>query len=114
MTLNPARREAEVHVQLCTDKTIHYPEMHKVKTISDADYAAWKATLTRDELLGNYVRVPTSTVFAKFTHDETALLDSAPDKFQTIMQGRVNDSAENAMRHSIPSQHKTTKQAVKI
>jgi hypothetical protein len=84
-TLNPGTRLAEVHVQLCTDETIHYPEMHKAGKISHEDYEAWKATLSRDELLGRYKRVPDIHVVANFTHEETALMQSDLPAFNALL-----------------------------
>jgi hypothetical protein len=107
-TLNPGKRLAEVHVQLCTDDSIHYPEMHKAGTISHEDYAAWKATLTRDELLGRYKRVPDIHVLASFTHEETTLMDSDLPAFNVLLLDRVNERAESALLHQVPHRHKTT------
>lgn len=104
----PGRNVAELHVKLCTDPTIHYPEMHKAGKLSKDDFTAWKATLTRDELLGHYKRVPDQHLVVTFSHDETTLLDTDRDAFTALAQTRAKERAEIALLHQVPHRHKTT------
>jgi hypothetical protein len=62
-------KEAEVHVYLCMDETIHYPRMYKAGKLPKEQFEAWKATLTKEELLGYYNRVPRHHVVAKLNRD---------------------------------------------
>ncbi len=107
-SLKTGDRIAEVHVKLCTDETIHYPEMKKAGKITDAEYAAWKATLTRDELIGHYKRVPEIHVTAAFTHEETALMTTDLPAFNVLMRSRIEERAEIALLHQAPHRHKTS------
>lgn len=107
-TLKPGEKKAEIHAKLCTDETIHYPAMRKAGTLSEADYAAWKATLSREELLGYYQRVPDIHVMAKLTEDEWALKDTDLTAFNALLTTRLHEAAENALLHQVPYRHKTT------
>jgi hypothetical protein len=107
-TLVQGEKKAEIHALLCTDETIHYPKMHKAGTLSDADYATWKATLTRAELLGHYKRVADIPVMAKFSHDETALMETDLAAFNVLLTTRLHEAAESALLHQVPYRHKTT------
>jgi hypothetical protein len=108
MSLKPGEKNAEVHAKLCTDPTIHYPEMHKAGKLDTETYTAWKATLTRNELMGHYKRVPDVHVVASFTHDETALMTTDLPAFNALLQTRLRERAEMALLHQAPHRHKTT------
>ncbi|WP_213805769.1 hypothetical protein [Granulicella sp. dw_53] len=114
MTLVPGQHIAEVHAKLCTDPCIHYPDLHKAGKLSDEDFTAWKATLTRAELLGHYWRVPEQHIVATFTHEETALIDSDREAFNELVNTRIRERAEAALLHQIPHRHKTTKQTITL
>ncbi len=59
-------KEAEVHVDLCTDETVHYPRMHKAGKLSKRNSSTHgRRTLNQEELLGYYNRVPKQHVVAK-------------------------------------------------
>jgi hypothetical protein len=107
-------KEVEVHVQLCTDPTIHYPKMYKAGKLKKEDYEAWKATLTREEQLGYYIRVPNHPIVAKINRDEAVLMDNDQRAFLALVNQRVKDTAENALRHQMPFRHKTTTQKAKL
>lgn len=113
-TLNPGKKLAELHAKLCTDETIHYPEMHKAGKIDTAQYAAWKATLTPHELMGYYKRVPDIHVSAKFTHEETALMDTDVPTFNKLMLERLKERAEVALLHNAPHRHETIQAKVSL
>jgi hypothetical protein len=113
-TLVPGEKLAEIHAKLCTDETIHYPEMRRAGTLSEADYQAWKATLTHSELNGYYERVPPINVMAKFTHEETALMQTDLVAFNKLMNERLRERAEVALLHQVPYQHKTTQPAISL
>lgn len=107
-------KEADVHVQLCTDPTIHYPRMYKAGKLKKEDYEAWKATLTPEEQRGYYKRVPNHPVVAKINRDEAALMDTDDAAFLAIVNQRVNESAERALLHQIPHRHKTVTQKASL
>lgn len=107
-TVNPGKRIAEVHAKLCTDETIHYPDMHRAGKLDSAKYAAWKATLTREELMGHYRRTPDVHVTVQFTHEETTLMDTDLPAFNTLLQQRLKERSEVALLHQSPHRHKTT------
>jgi hypothetical protein len=107
--LKPGETRLEIHVKLCTDETIHYPEMRKAGKITEDEYQKWKATLSLKELRGEYKRVPDIPVMAKFTGDEVALLKSDPVKFNELMNTRLKERAEAALLHQVPYRHTTTK-----
>jgi hypothetical protein len=107
-TLVPGQKLAEIHARLCTDETIHYPEMRKTGKISEADYQTWKSSLTPQELNGYYERVPDIAVMAKFTHVETALMQTDLVAFNKLMNERLRERAEIALLHQVPYRHKTT------
>lgn len=109
MEYREGEARAEVHFKLCTDETIHYPELHRAGKISREQFEQWKSTLTRDELLGHYKRVPDIHVVAHFTHEETALITSDRPAFNEIMQQRVKEAAERALRYSAPHAHNTVR-----
>ncbi|WP_433963677.1 hypothetical protein [Tunturiibacter gelidiferens] len=111
-TLVPGQKIAEIHAALCTDETIHYPQMRKAGTLSEADYQKWKATLSREELCGVYKRVPDIHVMASFTHEETALMGT--DAFNLLMSERLRERAEAALMHQVPHRHKTTSPTVSL
>lgn len=113
-TLKAGGKLAEVHVKLCTDETIHYPEMHKAGKIDAAQYADWKSTLTRDELLGRYKRVPDVHLVVRCTHEETALMDSDLPAFNELLLMRCKERAEIALLHQVPHQHSTTTATVDL
>jgi hypothetical protein len=81
-TLKPGETKAEIHAKLCTDPTIHYPELHKAGKLDTGTYTSWKSTLTRDELIGHYKRVRDMHLVALFTHEETAPDDHRPTGVQ--------------------------------
>jgi hypothetical protein len=107
-TLTPGEKKAEVHAKLCTDETIHYPEMRKAGTITEDQFQAWKATLTRNELLGHYKRVPDIHIMASFTHDETALMTTDLPAFNALIQTRLRERAEIALMYQAPHRHQTS------
>jgi hypothetical protein len=113
-TLKPGHRIAEVHAKLCTDETIHYPEMVKTGEISQDDFKAWKATLSRTEMMGSYKRVPDIHVMASFTNDETALMTTDLPAFNELLQTRLRERAEIALLHQVPHRHKTTYPAITL
>jgi hypothetical protein len=106
--------KAEIHAKLCTDPTIHYPELHKAGKLDTATYAAWKATLTREELIGVYKRVPDIHVMASFTHDETALMTTDLPAFNALIQTRLRERAEMALMHQVPHRHSTSTPAISL
>lgn len=108
------RKVFEVHAKLCTDETIHYPEMRKSGKISEDQYQAWKATLTRDELLGRYKRVPDIHVTVQLHNEEAALIDTDLDAFNTLLQQRLHEKAEKALLFQAPHRHQTTKADIKL
>lgn len=112
--LEPGEVKAEIHAKLCTDPTIHYPEMRKAGKITEDEYKAWKATLTHDERCGIYKRVPDVHVMASFTHDETALMKSDPEAFVKMANDRIRDRAESALLHQAPHRHRTTTPKIAI
>jgi hypothetical protein len=113
-TLVPGQKLAEIHAKLCTDETIHYPEMRKAGKLSEADYQAWKSTLTPSELNGYYERTPVINLMAKFTHDETALMQTDLVAFNALMNQRMRERAEIALLHQVPYRHKTTSPTVSL
>lgn len=106
--LVPGETKAEIHVKVCTDETIHYPEMRKAGTITEAQYQAWKSTLSHAELCGHYKRVPDMAIMADFTHDETALMTTDLPSFSALMKTRFAERAEAALLHQVPYRHQTT------
>jgi hypothetical protein len=112
--LVPGETLAEVHVKLCTDETIHYPETRKAGQITEEQFQSWKATLTRDELLGVYARVPNICVMASFTHDETALMTSDSTAFNKLLIERIRERAELALLHQVPYRHTTTSPTISL
>lgn len=113
-TFKSGEKIAEVHAKLCTDETIHYPEMFKAGTLDGAQYAAWRATLTRDEQLGYYKRVPDIHVMARLTHEETALMDTDLPAFNALLQQRLKERAETALLHQAPHRHTTTRFPISV
>jgi hypothetical protein len=114
MTLLPGETKAELHVKLCTDETIHYPDMRKAGTITEEEFQAWKATLTRNELMGHYRRTPDIHVMASFTHDETALMTSDPAAFVALANARIAEQAEYVLLHQVPYRHQTTTPSISL
>lgn len=112
--LVPGQKIAEIHASLCTDETIHYPEMRKAGTITEDQYQAWKATLTGEELIGVYKRTPDIHVMASFTHEETALMTTDLNRFNSLMQERLRERAEAALLHQAPYRHTTTRATVTL
>jgi hypothetical protein len=104
----------EIHAKLCTDPTIHYPEWHKEGKITAAQYAEWKSTLSRDELLGRYKRVPDVHVTAQLHQDDAALMDTDLDAFNALVHERIRERAEIALLHQSPHRHATTKHTVSL
>ena len=113
-TLKVGEKVAEIHAKLCMDETIHYPEKHAAGEIDDAQYANWKSTLTRDELLGYYKRVPDVHITATFNHEETSLMETDLPAFNQLVQTRMKEKAELALLHQVPYLHTTTKHVVKL
>jgi hypothetical protein len=113
-TLVPGQKLAEIHAKLCTDETIHYPEMRRAEKISEADYLTWKTTLTHSELNGYYERTPVLNLMAKFTHDETALMQTDIVAFNKLMNDRLRERAEVALLHQVPYRHTTTSPTVSL
>lgn len=113
-TLRQGEKRAEVHVKLCTDPTIHYPEWHKSGKIDKSTFEAWKATLTHKELLGHYRRVPDVHVVANFTHDETALINTDPSSFDRLLNERVRQQAELLLLHQVQYRHTTETTEVEL
>jgi hypothetical protein len=103
-------KEAEVHVDLCTDETVHYPRMYKAGKLSKEQFDAWKATLSQEELLGYYNRVPKQHVVAKLSRDEAELMETDPASFTKLVNERVRDSSERCLLFQSPYRHKTTTQ----
>lgn len=112
--LVPGETKAEVHVKVCTDETIHSPQMRKAGTITEAQYQEWKASLTHDERCGVYKRVPDIHVMASFTHDETALMTSDPAAFAALANTRIAERAEAALLHQVPYRHQTTSPVISL
>jgi hypothetical protein len=100
--------EIEVHAHLCTDPTIHYPKMYKAGKLSKDAYDAWKATLTREEQLGYYKRVPHHPIVAKINRDEAALMKTDLASFTKLVNERVKDSAERCLLFQSLFRHETT------
>lgn len=113
-SLNPGKRLAEVHAKLCTDETIHYPDAMRAGKLDPAKYAEWKATLTRDELMGHYRRVPDIHVMVAFTHEETELMTTDLSAFNELLQARLRERAEAALLHQVPHRHSTTKHTITL
>lgn len=108
------RKVFEVHAKLCTDETIHYPQWRKSGKITEDQFRAWKATLTRDELLGHYKRTPDVHVAVRFHDDEAELAQTDPDAFNVLLNDRLKERAETALLHQAPHQHRTEKVNVKL
>jgi hypothetical protein len=81
--------------------------MFKAGKISGEDYTAWKATLTHEEAMGYYKRVPDIHIVASFTHEETALMDTDLPAFNALIQARLRERAEIALLHQVPHRHQT-------
>jgi hypothetical protein len=113
-TLQSGVKVAEVHAKLCTDPTIHYPEMRRAGKITEAEYQAWKSGLTYKESIGHYKRVPDIHVLALFTHDETALMDTDLSAFNALLKTRLEEKAETALLHQAPYRHKTMQTAITL
>lgn len=107
-------KEVDVHVDLCTDQTIHYPRMYRAGKLPKADYDAWKSTLTAEELRGYYNRVPHQHVVAKLHRDEAALIDTDKDAFMKIVNQKVRDAAERKLLFQTPYLHRTTTEKTRI
>jgi hypothetical protein len=107
-------KEIDVHVDLCTDETRHYPRMYKAGKISKEAYEAWKATLSQEELLGYYNRVPHQAVVAKLNRDEASLMDTDQTAFLSLVNQRVKESADRALLYQAPYRHTTTTQRPKL
>lgn len=108
------RKVVEVHAELCTDETIHYPEWRKTGEITEEQFHAWKATLTDDELCGIYKRVPDVHVTVQMHHDEAALLETDLDAFNALLQARLKERAEIALKYQAPYRHTTTRADIKL
>jgi hypothetical protein len=113
-SLNPGKKIAEIHVKLCRDETIHYPDWRKSAKITEEQFQTWKATLTRDELLGYYKRVPDVHLMVQFTHEETALMDTDLPAFNALLQTKLRARAELTLLHSVEQQHTTTSKTIKL
>lgn len=113
-TLKPGERRAEVHVKLCTDPTIHYPELYKAGKLDRETYEAWKSTLTPRELMGHYQRIPDVHVVANFTHEETALIDSDREAFNKLLNERIRERAEAHLLHQVQYRHSTETTPIKL
>jgi hypothetical protein len=107
-TLVQGETKAEIHAKLCTDETIHYPEMRKTGEVTEEVYQAWRGTLTREESMGYYKRVPDVHIMAPFTHEETLLMTTDLPAFNALVQTRLAEKAENALLHQVPYKHQTT------
>jgi hypothetical protein len=112
--LKPGERRAEVHVKLCTDPTIHYPELYRAGNLDRETYEAWKATLSPSELMGHYKRVPDVHVVANFTHEETALRETDRDAFNELLNERIRERAEAHLLHQVQYRHSTETCKVQI
>ncbi|WP_130417544.1 hypothetical protein [Edaphobacter modestus] len=108
------RKVVEVHAKLCTDVTIHYPAMRKAGTITEEQFQAWKSTLSREELLGNYKRTPDLHICVQLRDDEAALVDTDLAAFNTLLQQRLKEKAETQLRYSAPYSHKTSKTSINL
>ncbi len=113
-TLKPGEKKAEIHAKLCTDISIHYPAMRKAGNLPEAEYQAWKSTLTHDEKCGVYKRVPDIHLMASFTHEETALMDTDLPAFNALLNTRLHETAENALIHQAPHRHMTTQPTISL
>jgi len=107
-------KEAEVHVELCTDQTIHYPRRYRAGKLSKEDYEAWKATLSEDEKRGYYNRVPNRHIVAKLHRDEAILMDTDKDGFMSLVNTKVRDAAEKHLLFQAPYTYETTTEKPKL
>ncbi|HTF66737.1 MAG TPA: hypothetical protein VK638_29040 [Edaphobacter sp.] len=105
--LVPGKRKLEVHAKLCTDETIHYPEWRKTGKIDEETYQAWKGTLTREELLGKYERVPDVHVSITLEGDDLDLMESDRDSFNVNLNEKIKGRAEVVLLHQIQHRHTT-------
>jgi hypothetical protein len=108
------RKIVEVHVKMCTDETIHYPEWRKSGKITEEQFQTWKATLTRHELLGHYKRTEDVHLTVQMHDDEAALVDTNLDAFNTLLQQRIREKGETALRYSTPYRKTTTSTPVSL
>lgn len=108
------RKVLEIHAQLCTDPTIHYPEWRKDGRVTEEEFQTWKATLSRDELLGRYKRVPDVHLTVQFHDDEVEHAQTDPTSFNVVLQERLRQGAETALLHQVPHRHTTTTHVVAV
>jgi uncharacterized Zn finger protein (UPF0148 family) len=107
-TLKTGEKRAEVQAKLCTDPTIHYPELYKAGKLDAETFNAWKATLTDKELLGHYRRLPDLHVVVHFTHDETSLIETNPSAFDQMLNERIREQSEKLLIHQVQYRYDTT------
>lgn len=102
------RTIVEVHAHMCVDETIHYPEMRKAGTVTEEQYQAWFATLTREEQMGYYKRVPDVHLTVQLRDDEAGLLENDMVTFEAIAHDRLREHAERLLLHQVPHRRKIT------
>jgi hypothetical protein len=113
-TLKREERLAEVHAKLCTDPTIHYPDLYRAGKIDRKTFEDWKSTLSPKELMGHYKRVPDVHVVANFTHEETSLIDTDPEAFNELLNDRIRARAEAVLLHQVQYRHSTETTHIKL
>lgn len=102
------RQVLDVHAMLCADETIHYPEMRKAGQLGEEQYQAWFATLTREEKMGYYKRVPDVHVAVQLHDDEVDLYQNDPVAFEKLVHSKLRGRAEVALLHQVPHRRKVT------
>lgn len=104
----PNRDFAELHLEICTDKCCHYPEMHAAGKISEQEYNEWVSTLTPREKLGFYERHPKLRVCVPLTADDMKLQQS-PTEFAQLVDSKVKERLNLALKHEHQLRYKTNR-----
>jgi len=75
--------------------------------IDEETYQKWKDTLTREELLGRYKRVPDVHVSITMEGDDLDLMDSDRDSFNGKLNDKMKGRAEVVLLHQVQHRHTT-------
>jgi DNA-directed RNA polymerase subunit RPC12/RpoP len=112
MSHSGPRHFAELHVDVCLDKSAHSAEQLAAGEITAEEYQAWANSLTPREQLGYYQRIPTHHLTVKLNHAEIDLMGKDPAAFQTLLHSKLKARLEMDAQFTV--QHRYQHDVLKV
>lgn len=100
------RHFGELHLEVCLDARLHYPEWRRSGKISQEEYDAWQKTLTERELQG-YFEHHAHHMMVRLDPHEVELFEQQPEALVAALMPKIEARLELDAQFQIQHRYKT-------